>query len=238
MNYKQIGAVALTILALLFGSLWISCAVTTVIVGEGRLDYNYMKDRTVIIFGESEDNSSLNSSLYARNTMKKTTSWLGTGVIVKIDKEYTYILTNAHVAGKKRNGVQLGVKDKNRSKSARIIKYHNNLDLALIRITGILEEKKAINKINTTKISEKVYVVGHPLGNMYTYGEGVVAGWKGLYQYIQMPCMPGNSGSGVFNARGDLVAMLFAIDGTLMGPFPLMDVGHGIAVDGVEIRDF
>ena len=110
-----------------------------------------------------------------------------------------------------------------------IVKYHSYLDLAILKLEGKLKDKVAVKGFDKAEISDKVYIVGHHLGMMYIYGEGVIAGYDNLYTIIQMPVAPGNSGSAVINSDGKLVAVVFA--GNLISYFQ-MDVAQGICIDG------
>lgn len=180
---------------------------------ETKPSYEYLKSITVEIRGfVNEDNQ-----------------WLGTGTIVKVDKKYTYILTNAHVAGKGEKVKDIYVRNGEALVSVEIIKYHPYLDLAILKYEGQLQNKIAVKGFDKAQITDKVYIVGHHLGMMYIYGEGVIAGYDGLYTIIQMPIAPGNSGSAVINSDGKLVAVVFA--GNLISYFQ-MDVTQGICVDG------
>jgi len=121
---------------------------------------------------------------------------------------------------------------------ATIIKVHKNLDIALIKVRAHLTNKSIIKGITTATYQDKVYLVGHHLGNPYTYGEGVYAGYSGFDDVIQIPCLFGNSGSGVFNKDGKLVALVYGISGNIVGFCPVFDVAHALAVDGISIEKF
>ena len=181
--------------------------------------YNYLKSVTVYIQGIS-----LNKQ------------WMGTGVIVKIDKNYTYILTNAHVAGRDQENVTLFIEDIYKTKLAMIVKLHDKLDLALIKINGKLQRKQAIKGISINiKPQDKVYLVGHHLGRKYIYGDGVFAGYHGIHNIIQIPVLFGNSGSGIFDKNGKLVSLIWGIN--RIGMFDT-DCAHGLGVDIFNIKHF
>jgi len=201
--------------------------------------YEYLKSVTVVIKGKTPANP-------VKGQIAQ--SWLGTGVIVKIEKpdycialenyycpDYTYILTNAHVAGKAHENVQLYVENEDGLKSADVIKFHPKLDLALIRVYGELKGKRAIKGLSISKPQEPVYLVGHHLGRKYIYGEGVFAGYDRIYDVVQIPTLFGDSGSGVFNKDGKMVSLVFAVSSY---GFLGVDVAHGIAVDGLSIKIF
>ena len=68
------------------------------------------------------------------------------------------------------------------------------------------------------------------------YGEGVFSGYDRFFDVIQIPCLYGNSGSGVINKDGELVAVVFAI--SMYNWFGGADVAHAIAVDGLSVEMF
>ena len=132
--------------------------------------------------------------------------WSGTGTVLKITDTDTYILTNNHVAGRDEKDVTLYVENGTRRVKAEVVKYNNYVDAAVIRVPVKLKDKVAIPGIAYAQIQDPVYVVGNPLGVRDVYSEGVVAGYEDTSMLLQMPCIYGNSGSGVFNQEGKLVA--------------------------------
>jgi len=216
----------------------------TIIKEDIRPSYEYLKSVTVLIYGVGEYPPETNDEMrqnrkYGR-TLKEnnTVEWIGTGVIVKIKNGYTYILTNAHVVGNDMINVSVFVKDEYKKLEAEVIKCHQRLDMSLIKIKGKLGNKQVIKGFSIAKPQDKLYLVGHYLGNPYTYGEGVFAGYNGIYDIIQVPCLWGNSGSGVFNKNEQLVALIFAIPCETVIIFPVFDVSHALAVDGLSIKLF
>ena len=167
--------------------------------------------------------------------------WGGTGVVIKTTNDSTYILTNNHVSGKDQPDVKLYVENDKTHKlvKAEIIAQHSTVDAAVIKITALLPDKKVITGIATAHIQDAVYVVGNPLGVRDVYAEGVVAGYEGVDLLLQMPCIYGNSGSGVFNSNGKLVGLVYALEGYsgFMG-IPEVRITHSLVVDSVSIRTF
>lgn len=175
--------------------------------------YEYLKSVTVIVEGTS-----------------RKRSWLGTGVIVKQDKNITYILTNKHIAGGAEEAI-IYIEDDYGVKFADIVKKHKILDLALLKVDGFLVGKSVIKGISVSvKPQDKVYLVGHHLGRKYVYGEGVFAGYDGMRDIIQIPTLFGNSGSGVFDKNGKLVSLIF-------GGY-IIDSAHGLGINAKNIKDF
>ena len=167
--------------------------------------------------------------------------WGGTGVVIKTGYNETYILTNNHVSGKGEKDVKLYVEnDKtHRLVKAEIVAQHKTVDAAVIKIYASLPGKKAITGIATANVQDDVYVVGNPLGVRDVYSEGVVAGYEDTSMLLQMPCIYGNSGSGVFNRDGKLVGLVFALEmyHGFLG-IPEARITHSLVVDSVSIRTF
>lgn len=213
---------------------------------EIKPSYDYLKSVTVIIYGigklPSEEFKGslirLKSKYYIISENLNIIKWLGTGVIIKIKNGYTYILTNAHIAGKKLTNVTLFVENDDKNYEAEVVQCHKILDIAVIKFKGKLKGKQVIKGIAVAKPQDKVYCVGHHLGVPYIYGEGVFAGYVGFYDKIQIPCMWGNSGSGIFDKEGNLVALVFGINYQTIFDSPVFDVAHAIAIDSISIKLF
>lgn len=181
--------------------------------------YEYLKSVTVRVSGmDTETNR----------------QWSGTGVVVKIEENSAYILTNAHVAGNDFINPELFIYDGLGMVRAEIIKYHDNVDLAIIRVNRKLFDKQAVKGFAQAKPQDRVFLTGHHLGRQYIYGEGVFAGYQGNYSLVQIPTMFGNSGSGVINQDGKLVSMVFAINSV---GFTFIHT-HGLSVDYLDIISF
>jgi len=206
--------------------------VTSNIVKPVKPSYKYLKSITVYITGEVSEKKEEDDSITIGQV------WGGTGSIIKIDKDYTYILTNAHVAGRdKGDRVTLFVEEGLQTKEAELVAFHksNLVDLAVIKIEGTLKGKQAVKGFSFGSPQDSVYLVGHHLGRKYVYGEGVFAGYDRLYDIIQIPTLYGNSGSAVCNKDGELIGVIFAINGFGWGQ---VDVAHGLAIDGLSVKLF
>lgn len=194
--------------------------------------YEYLKSITVYITGQ------IPSKTLKDGTIRIGQSWTGTGSIVKIDEEYTYILTNAHVVGDKKRGVVLFVDNGLRKVESEIVAFHRNtdtIDLAVIKVKGKLKGKIPVKGFAISSPSDKLYLVGHHLGRQYIYGVGVMAGYDGIYDLIQIPTLYGNSGTAVCNSEGKLVSVVFAIN--RIGWFDV-DVAHGLCINGLSVQLF
>ena len=207
--------------------------VITNTIQEEKPSYTYLKSITVYIEGESSEEK-IDSKGEKQIEIK---NWIGTGTIIKIEDNTTYILTNAHVAGRYRNNVALFIEDKLQLIEAEVVAYNekDSIDLAIIKVDRKLKNKREIKGIGTVLPSDPIYLVGHHLGRKYIYGEGVFAGHQGIYNILQIPTAFGNSGTGVCNSKGELVSVVFAIN--RIGFFSY-DVAHGLAIDSISIKIF
>jgi len=204
---------------------------------QGKPTYEELKAHTVYIIGCSGKTIDQNKLTYPIGD--DGVCWSGTGVVVKITDTETYILTNNHVAGNNQDKVTLYVENNDYREKAEVIKYHSYDDLAVIKISVPLKDKTPITKIATANVQDSVYIVGHPLGNKYSYTEGVVANYTGISILVQAPCIYGNSGSGLFSASGELVGLVFALEGYsgFLG-FPQVRITHSLCVDSITIKIF
>jgi S1-C subfamily serine protease len=161
---------------------------------------------------------------------------VGTGTIIKIKNNATYILTNEHVAPMiNAENVYVTSIDK-KSYKAQVIATSNRVDLSLIKIDKILPNTRAVVGFAPSVIGERIYNMSMYLGNFYIYSEGIVGGISNdKYLIINLPTAGGSSGSGAINVRGELVGVMFGA--YLLHPLQ-MDTARGIAVDYTDIQIF
>ena len=203
--------------------------------------YDYLKSVTVEINGSSRIGMEIiapETVLPYGELLTGVLRWEGTGIVICSTTDYTYVLTNAHVAGKQLPTPKLTIKSGKDFVPAILVKHAKDKDMAIIKVQGRIIGKRAIKGLDTVKPSDRIYLVGHHLGRAYTYGEGVMAGYEEEKIIFQVPVMWGNSGSGVFNQRGKLVGLIFAISIRPVGMIPVVDVAHGIAVSIEDIKEF
>lgn len=157
----------------------------------------------------------------------------GTGSVVKITEDFTYILTNRHVAPIDSGTIY--VERDNKRYKAEVLKNGVIRDLSLIRVTGKIQGTTVIKGLAKTKEQDKVYSVGMYLGYYNIYTEGTVAGWEEDDRLMNLPCLYGCSGSGVFDKDGNMVAVVFAGNGyNFMG----FDTAKAICVPYIGIYTF
>ncbi len=185
-----------------------------------EVNYNFLENVTVII----------------RAYLNDIERQMGSGVIIDYKNGYTYILTCYHVIKIDKNDIR--VVDMYRERNAIIVAIDKRNDLAVIKIRGKLRYKKPIVGIKEAVLGEKAYGIGHHLGRLYIYGEGVVGGYDSSRLIVQLPCLFGDSGSGVFNKNGELIGIVDAVSVVRLNFAYTIDVAHAICIDVYDIKAF
>ena len=133
----------------------------------------------------------------------------GSGFI--IDDE-GYIVTNAHVLSGAHYARILTYESDNWV-SAQLIGYNENMDVAILKITGNYDSLEFADSDNV-KIGEKAIALGNPLGLSFSVSQGIVSavnreGPNGLDVYLQIdtPLNAGNSGGPLINSEGDVIGI-------------------------------
>lgn len=95
-------------------------------------------------------------------------------------------------------------------KRATIVAHHaTGVDRVRVKVAGVTFTKWA--KLGKAKQGDRVKWWGQPLGNHFVYREGVVAAIYTDGVLIDGTICPGDSGSGLFNAAGELVGVISAM---------------------------
>lgn len=135
---------------------------------------------------------------------------VGTGSGIMIG-ESGYILTNCHVA---RAGTAYGIRLENEEKiyfTDELIKYHSDLDLAIIRIDRALKPLKIYKGPQGLVRGQRVVAIGSPLGLFNTVSDGIISGFRNVdgVDMIQFtaPISHGSSGGAVLNMYGEVVGI-------------------------------
>lgn len=141
---------------------------------------------------------------------KKEGEVVGTGSGIMIG-ENGYILTNCHVA---RAGTAYGVRLENEEEiyfTDELVKYHSDLDLAIIRIDRRLKPLKIYKGAQGLVRGQKVVAIGSPLGLFNTVSDGIISGFRSVdgVDMIQFtaPTSHGSSGGAVLNMYGEVIGI-------------------------------
>jgi S1-C subfamily serine protease len=137
-----------------------------------------------------------------------TDSAKGSGFLISDDG---YIVTNYHVI---KNGVYVqAITYEQKTIPASVIGYSQNLDMALLKISGTYDSLK-LEDSNDIQLGEKVIAIGNPYGLEFSVTAGIIsaiqrAGINGIKAYIQIdaPLNPGNSGGPLINKNGKVIGI-------------------------------
>ena len=91
------------------------------------------------------------------------------------------------------------------------IDYDGGRDLALLKLEKRLPHRRAALGRELPAVAARVYVIGSPKGYDFSITDGLISQIRsvnGLLQYqLSCPISPGNSGSPVFNQRGEVIGI-------------------------------
>lgn len=192
-----------------------------------RPEYAELKSHTVMIVAEEKENPEHGS--------------LGTGVVIKETAENTFIVTNKHVCeDTDKYRCYVFDTDTKAEYNVSIVKRNTKHDVQIVKVDGSIPGKVPVKGIRTVQQQDKIYIVGHYLGNSFFYAEGVVAGFARETGdlIVAAPTGPGNSGSGIITQDGYLTGLLYA--GNVVGEFPYMtlDLTHSMCVNSEVLQLF
>lgn len=138
----------------------------------------------------------------------KTDISQGTGFIITNDG---YVVTNYHVMQYAQAATIITSDDD--THTVGLIGYNSELDIALLKISGIYEELKLGNS-DDVQVGERVIAIGNPLGLQFSVTQGIVSGVhrtgpNGLSAYIQTDAAlnPGNSGGPLIDINGKVIGI-------------------------------
>jgi len=144
------------------------------------------------------------------------------GVIIKVDKGYTYILTCKHCINITEE-MYVG-----RLKEQRVVAVFtaSDDDLALLKVKGEIEGKQPAKlALFNAKIEEKLYHVAYPniIFKLYKV-QGRVLKYTKDWGWALLTAKPGCSGGGIFNSEQELVGILWGGMGSVTLFEPIEDV--------------
>jgi S1-C subfamily serine protease len=91
------------------------------------------------------------------------------------------------------------------------IDYDGGRDLALLKLEKQLPHRRAALGRELPAVAARAYVIGSPKGYDFSISDGLISqirSVKGFLQYqLSCPISPGNSGSPVFNQRGEVIGI-------------------------------
>jgi S1-C subfamily serine protease len=190
-------------------------------IGKRSLSYN----NPIQVTTSSRSAGSRIYKQYADSVMLVATDeGIGSGVLLWDN----LVLTNKHVVGDY-SSVTIIAKPETFQKienSRRIIgdvvKFDEEKDLALIQLRKKIKSKRIkLSDPKDIEVAMKAHAIGHPMGNYWSYTEGVVSQIRPSYEWLsgddikykadviqtQTPINPGNSGGPLFNSKGELIGI-------------------------------
>ncbi len=172
----------------------------------------------------------------------------GSAVVIMAGQDDIYLLSCLHVVQKEEGE---DARDNNISISmengewafANVIACNRPYDLAILWTTRKhREDGREVDEFfmqfrdfDSLEIGERIYAIGHPLGNRFSLSDGLISqirSKKGESELIQIsaPISPGNSGGPIFDSRGRLMA----IASKAFSPvFRAQNINFGVRADAV-----
>lgn len=156
---------------------------------------------------------------------------IGGGVVVGRDGDILTLATAAHVL---QDGAAIRILDTSRQGYYAVVEVRRlpEFDLALVRVRAQPQSPRPV-AMATAAPGDKVWVWGHPDGGFWSLATGVVTAVDAkLPSRNDAPritiacdaCAHGDSGSGVFNAKGELLGILTASWRLRGGPVMFLEV--------------
>jgi len=101
--------------------------------------------------------------------------------------------------------------DGQRAKVIGCIDHDSGRDVALLKLEKKLPHRQAVLCQQMQPIASRVYVIGTPKGYDFSISDGLISQIRsvdGFSQYqVSCPISPGNSGSPIFNQRGEVIGL-------------------------------
>ena len=133
--------------------------------------------------------------------------FIGSAVLALADD---VVLTAWHVVADARS-VCAVFADGQRVNAIGCIDYDDGRDLALLKLEKRLPHRRAALGRELPAVAARAYVIGSPKGYDFSISDGLISqirSVKGFLQFqLSCPISPGNSGSPVFNQRGEVIGI-------------------------------
>ena len=139
----------------------------------------------------------------------------GTGFFIRSDG---YLLTNYHVVENTKS-IQITLYPGDVKKTARLVGYDKDLDLALLHVKGSDFPTVKIGDSGSAAVGDKAVVIGNPSGEKcaWTVTEGIISAKRAFRQetgketkmiQTDAPVNHGNSGGPLLNDRGEVIGVI------------------------------
>jgi S1-C subfamily serine protease len=122
------------------------------------------------------------------------------------------VLTNCHVVGTGNETLRVGDTEQNLTENVELEAADFDADRCVLHVKGLeLRPIGGVRLISNLEIGETVYAIGNPRGLRRTISQGLISGVRDFEdaRFVQTTAAisPGSSGGGLFDARGNLVAI-------------------------------
>ena len=160
---------------------------------------------------------SLGSSVFTSNSSEEL--GLGSGIIVS---KKGYVLTNQHVVGESKNCYV--TTDDGNTYTGKVLWSNFDIDLAILKVDKIFNNKVNIGNSNSARIGQTVYAIGNPIGFEFqrTVTGGIISAvdrtvkiknedetYSYMSNLIQTDATinPGNSGGPLIDNKGNVIGI-------------------------------
>jgi S1-C subfamily serine protease len=122
------------------------------------------------------------------------------------------VLTNCHVVGSGKEPLRVGDDQQSLTEDVELEAADFDGDRCVLHVKGLqLRPVAGVRLISSLEIGETVYAIGNPRGLRRTISQGLISGVRDLQdaRFVQTTAAisPGSSGGGLFDTRGNLVAI-------------------------------
>jgi hypothetical protein len=138
---------------------------------------------------------------------QKGERFVGSAVLALADD---CVLTAWHVVADARS-VWAVFADGQRVRVVGFLDQDNRRDIALLKLEKPMSRRRAVLSQKLESVAARAYVIGAPKGYDFSISDGLISQTRvmdGVLQYqLSCPISPGNSGSPIFNQRGEVIGI-------------------------------